>query len=199
MNKKNNFASFAIVAISVISLCAANLVAQNKVAVAKKQMPTANATTDKVLQTYIDISSLTMEKRQEIFSRLSKEDKASIFKLHLALQFAKRRNLSQEQKDLILEWIPLITPEKYDSKNVNAGNKAEQEASVIEAKSRTLFQGKDAFEIFAKLGGNDADGGNLKKYQSLIASPFLPTGGMCLAGFRLKKKVPLLRYTLHIS
>jgi hypothetical protein len=96
MNRKNNnLAFFTLFVIGLISSLTLNLSAQNKVWAENNQPQKANVT-DKVLQNYIDISSLPMSKRPKAFSDLSVEDKTRIFKLHLALQFVKRPNLTAD-------------------------------------------------------------------------------------------------------
>lgn len=180
-----------------IALVSTNISAQNKVVVNDSQSQTINGATDRILQTYTDISSLPMEKRQAIFSDLSAEDKASLFKLHLALQFVKRPNLTKEQKDLILDSISTIKSESYDSKNLYAGNKAQEQASVVETKARKLFPMKEVFEIFAQLGGNAEDGGKLKKYQLLTASPFFTDRKTIFGGFSPEEKSTLIK--IHLA
>jgi hypothetical protein len=170
MNKKTSFACFILLIIGLISSTAINTAAQNKVSAEIKQAQ-KTIVADKGLQNYIDISSLPTNKRPAAFSALSAEDKANLFKLHLALQFVKRPNLTKEQRDLILDSIPMIAPETYNLENAEARAKAQQSAGVLEAKSKTLFPFQEAFEIFASLSGNQEDVSMLQKYQNAISLP----------------------------
>lgn len=196
MNRDSRFALFTSFIIGLIALVSTNISAQNKVTVNNKPR-IENATTDRSLQTYTDLSSLPMEKRQAIFSDLSAEDKARLFKLHLALQFVKRPNLTKEQKDLILDSIPMIIPQSYDSKNLDAGNKAQEQAGVIETKARKLFPAREVFEIFAKLGGNPDDQVELKKYQLLTASPYTSGRRAAFGLFSPKEKSSVMK--IHLA
>jgi hypothetical protein len=170
MNKKTNLACFALLMVGLISSLTSNLVAQNKLSADVKQEQKVN-TAEKVLQNYIDISSLPMNKRPATFSRLSAEDKANLFKLHLALQLIKRPNLTNQQRDFILESVLIITADSYNT-DAEARTKALQAATVMEASAKTLFPAKEVFEIFASLGGNETDIELLRKYQQVTASAY---------------------------
>jgi hypothetical protein len=122
------------------------------------------------LQTFLDISSLQMEERREIFSKLSNSDKAALFRLHLALQLVKRPNLSKDQTDLILEAILAVGPDFYDP----AGDRANSKnfAQNVQARAGLIFSPQEVFEIFANLGGNQGDIDLFQKYAKVTASNF---------------------------
>ena len=102
MNKQNNLAYLTLFLVGLFSLFSINISAQ------KGDTQNGNLT-DKVLQNYINISSLSMDERRTFFNeKLSSADRANIFKFHLAFQFVKRPNLNEQQKDLILESISMI-------------------------------------------------------------------------------------------
>ncbi len=128
----------------------------------------AQKTTD-VLHQYSAISSLPMEQRQKFFRDLSNEDKAGIFRFHLAFQLTKRPLLSKQQKELIVEIIPNLTPESYDRTNPELTAKTHQAAQLLEQKAMTLFSRQEGSEIFATLGGSEQDVITLKQYESLEA------------------------------
>ena len=197
MNKNSRFVLFTFLIVGLfIALFSTNISAQNKVAV-NNNSRIENATTDRILQSYIDISSLPMEKRQAIFSDLSAEDKAGLFKLHLSFQFVKRPNLTKEQRELILDSIPMITPQSYNPKNLHAGHRAQEQASVIETKARKIFPMREVFEIFAKLGGNSDDQVELKKYQLLTASPYISERRAAFGLFSPKEKSSVMK--IHLA
>lgn len=163
MNKKKQLSVFTLVIIGLFSLFSINISAQSK---------SANETTtgaiQKVLHHYISISSLPMNERPAFFSeKLSPDDRAVIFKFHLAFQFVKRPNLSNEQKNLILEAISIITPDTYDEKKPQRQNEAQQHGNIIEQKAKVLFSIQEGFEIFASLSSDQSDIDKLKKYVSL--------------------------------
>lgn len=170
MIKNNNLAFFALFCIGLFSLFSINISAQNKV-VAQTQPTNA---TDKVLQNYINISALSMDERRTFFNeKLSPEDRANIFKFHLAFQFVKRPNLTKEQKDLILETISMIKSDSYDEKKPQKRTEAQQEAKVLEMKIKQMFLRKEGYEIFASLGGTKEDAEILQKYLEVSTLPSL--------------------------
>ncbi len=169
MNKQNNLAYLTLLLVGLFSLFSINISAQNKV-IAEAQTPSA---TDKVLQNYIHISSLSMDERRTFFNdKLSPADRANIFKFHLAFQFVKRPNLNEQQKDLILESISMITPDIYDEKKPQKRTDTQQQANVLEQKIKTLFSRQEGYEIFASLGGTKEDGEILNNYQTVMSSKF---------------------------
>jgi len=117
-----------------------------------------------VLQNYIDISSMAKDERKQFFGELSSEEKANLFKLHLALQFVKRPSLNIEQKDLILESISFATPDIYDKTNIE---KSRQNADLVGQKAKNIFSKQEFFEIFADFNGEETDVGLLRKYQDI--------------------------------
>lgn len=164
---RKNLTYFSFLVIGLISLFTANLSAQNKVSVDNNQ-PQATPT-DKVLQNYIDISSLPMNKRPKAFSNLAAEDKGNLFKFHLALQLVKRPNLTKEQRDIILDGISMITSETYSRETPDKIAKAQQENNLLEAKAKSAFPGRAGFEIFANLSGDATDIQILKEYQQVTS------------------------------
>jgi hypothetical protein len=112
-----------------------------------------------------------MNKRPKAFSDLSAEDKASLFKLHLVLQFVKRPNLTQEQKNIILESVSTITSDSYNKESSEKRLKAQQDASVLEQKVKSVFPRREGAEIFASLGGNQEDIEMLQKYVNIANLP----------------------------
>ncbi|HEX8564379.1 MAG TPA: bacteriocin fulvocin C-related protein [Pyrinomonadaceae bacterium] len=152
------------------------------VIVALVSIATAQKTADKiqplqsefdVLQTYKEISALpfdaNMRERRAVFLKLSSQEKSELFKLHLAMQLVKRPNLAKEQKDLILDSISMITPESYGD-DPEKRVAAQQKAAPIQQKALLLFSSKrEAAEIFAALGGDEADVQLLGKYQQITA------------------------------
>ncbi|CAN5686583.1 hypothetical protein BH24ACI2_BH24ACI2_09660 [soil metagenome] len=152
--------------VGLISFLTLNTIAQEKLSVDKNQSQKVNAKNN-VLQSYIEISSLPMNERRKFFNDLSAGDKANLFKLHLALQFVKRPNLSNEQKDLILQTIPTLSFESYEKANSEAIAKTRQEASLLQQKARVIFSKQEGFEIFANLGGDTTEIDLLQKYQDI--------------------------------
>lgn len=113
-----------------------------------------------------------MNKRGKAFSGFSDEDKANAFKLHLALQFVKRPNLTAEQKDLVLESISAITTDAYD--RTKDRKNREPVFQSLEVRATSIFSRQEAFEIFASLGGGQTDVEYLQKYLGLANIKKMP-------------------------
>lgn len=168
MRKKNNLALLTLFIAGLFSLFTLNTLAQESATARTRQSQKANLE-NSVLQNYIDISSLPKDESRRFFSNLSAEEKANIFKLHLALQFIKRPNLTKEQKDLILEGISIAIPDAYDKNNPEKLEKSRQDGGVVGQKARVLFSKQEFFEIFADLGGGTTEINLLKKYLDISA------------------------------
>lgn len=164
MTKKNSLVFLTLFVIGFFTLSSVSISAQIKVEIDAQD----SSKIDKVLQNYIALSALSMDKRRTYFSeKLSPEDKANIFKLHLAFQLVKRPNLSAEQKDLILESLPMITPDSYDAAKPQKRNDAQQQATIIASKIKASFSQQESSEIFASLGGNQEDSLILQRFQNM--------------------------------
>lgn len=163
---RKNLACFILLVVGLITFLTLNATAQEKLSVDKNQSQKADAKIN-VLQNYIKISSLPMDERRKFFNDLSAGDKANLFKLHLALQFVKRPNLTNEQKDLILQTIPTLSAESYEKTNSETIAKTRQEAMTLQQKSKVLFSKQEGFKIFANLGGGTAEIDLLQKYQDI--------------------------------
>lgn len=163
MKKTSNLMYIGGMLLFIISILAQNSYAQKSVKT-KIDEPQKQAKKS-FLQTYIDISALSMNDRRAAFIDLSSEDKAGIFKFHLAFQFVKRANLTKEQKDLILESIGSISTDTYDFTKDRTG--AQAMAKNIEIRAAPLFSKQEIFEIFASIGANKADTEMLQNYASL--------------------------------
>ncbi|HMS40428.1 MAG TPA: bacteriocin fulvocin C-related protein [Pyrinomonadaceae bacterium] len=163
MNKENKRAFFTLFVAVLFSTLSVNIFAQTTES-AQTEQPQISVKQKDVLQSYIDISSLPKDKRKEFFSNLSAEEKANLFKTHLALQFVKRPNLTTEQKELILETISFATPNVYDKNNKE---KSRQNSDLLGQKAKNLFSKQEFFEIFADLSGETTDISLLRKYQDI--------------------------------
>ncbi len=152
--------------IGFLSLLTSGTYAQKTVSV-KTDQPTTTISDADIITKYIEISSVPITERQKVFIDASKEEKANLFKFHLAFQFVRNSTLNQSQKDLILESISDLSPDDYDlTKNrINAKTKNE----TIEIRAETLFSTREAFDIFGNLGSDKSGLETLKKYQAVVS------------------------------
>jgi hypothetical protein len=168
MNKKNNLALITIFIAGLFSLFTSIISAQETATAGTGQAQKANLE-NRVLQNYIDISSQPTNERKRFFSDLSAEEKANLFKLHLALQLVKRPNLTKDQKDLILESISFVAPHAYDKNNPEKIEKLRQDGGLLGQKTSVLFSKQEFFEIFADLGSGTNEINLLRKYLDISA------------------------------
>lgn len=166
MNKNNNLALIALLLIGLISSLTLNLSAQNRVSAENNQTQKADSETN-VLERYIEISSLPLDKKKAVFVKITPVERSNVFKFHLALQFVNRPTLSQEQKNIILEGISALSADAYD-KSKDKTNIQIQTQSV-EERAKILFSKNEFIEIFAKLGGDKEDVAILQKYRDLVS------------------------------
>lgn len=172
MDKKKDLAFFTLLVAGLFSLFTLNALAQESATARTRQPQKANLE-NRVLQNYIDISSLSKDARKSFFGNLSSEEKAKLFKLHLVLQFVKRPNLTKDQKDLILESISTLTPDAYDKNNTEKLEKSRRDSELLGQKAKVFFSKQEFFEIFADLGGGTVEINLLRKYLDVSAQSLL--------------------------
>jgi hypothetical protein len=163
MNKKNSLALYTLLIVGLFSLFTSNILAQETPTAGKADLENS------VSQNYIDISSLPRDERKRFFANLLAEEKANLFKLHLALQLVIRPNLTKDQKDLILESISFVTPHTYDKNNLGKLENTRQDGGLLGQKTRELFSKQEFFEIFADIGGGKTEIKLLRNYLDISA------------------------------
>jgi len=105
---------------------------------------------DDLLQRYKDISALPMKERKEAFRTVSPDNKSTLWRTHLALCLAKNADLTEDQKQIILDAMSLATPACYDSKSDRA--RFEEPLRLLKARILTAFAREEGAKIFATLG-----------------------------------------------
>lgn len=182
MNKKSRLAILALLTIGLSSFLTTGIPAQNadSAGLEKLQRPCSGnvyklpslvPVGNDALRNYIKIAALPAGKKQQAFSEASNEDKAQIFKIHLALQFMKRPDLNKDQKDLIMDVISKVSTATYDRSTPEKRGKIEQDESVLEERALSVFPSRETYEIFADLGGSSTDLEILQKYEEAISLP----------------------------
>lgn len=133
------------------------------------EMPSTISNNAEAFTTFMRVMSLPSGARQQAFSELSNEDKATLFKVKLALQFIKRPNLTRDQKGLILETISTISADTYDRTNPAKAAQSERQAKELENVALRLFPRNDVGEIFADMNGDKSFEINLlARYEDLL-------------------------------
>lgn len=133
-------------------------------------MPQSIAVGNKAFENFIKVMSLPSGKRQAAFSELSNEEKASVIKVKLALEFVKRPDLTKEQNSLILDTISKISADTYDRANREKVVKSDKDTQELQAKALVVFSPNEAYEIFANLNGEKIIEINLlTKYKEVLS------------------------------
>jgi len=112
------------------------------------------ATQDDLLQKYRDISALPMQKRRLAFRQASAQDRADLWRTHLALYLAKHPELNPAQKEITMEGMSLATREWFEMRfgspdwKVSVGDRL----TVLDSRIRSVFSKEEGARIFATLG-----------------------------------------------
>jgi hypothetical protein len=145
------------------------------------KLPPSVSIGNQAFQNFIKVMSLPSGQRQKAFSNLPDEEKAGVFKTQLALQFIRRADLNQDQKNLLLETILKTSAETYDRAAPEKRTKAEQADAMLQEKALAVFAPNEAYLIFAGLNGAKEDVELLQKYENLTS---LTTMGKRRQAFR---------------
>lgn len=157
MNKKNNLAFLMLFIVAFLSLFSINVSAQNKVVSTDNQptktcsgekfvMPSTIADGNTAFETYLKVASLQMTERKDAFRKLSDNEKATFIKVNLALQFVKRPNMTDVQRQFVLDSMSKVSADLFDKSDAEKVRLSEQTAVEIVNK---------AFGLFPKQEGGD--------------------------------------------
>jgi hypothetical protein len=113
---------------------------------------------DDALRLYRDLSTLSLRNRRAAYRNVTPFDRSKLWKVHLALFLAKRSELNEFQKAVILSGVAMATPEYFGTPSDDPAWKAKvQEPSrLLELQILNAFSREDAAKIFATLG-DDAE------------------------------------------
>lgn len=100
-------------------------------------------------------------------------DKSLLWKLHLALQLVKYRELDQRQVRVILDCISLSRPEFFTSVTHGPTKKNKADDALASLKRRALgaFPSQQAAELFGSIAGAKDEADILKMYYDISALP----------------------------
>lgn len=116
--------------------------------------------------------SLPNGEKQREFSELSNQEKANVFRVHLALNFVKRPNLTKEQKQLILEAISIVSSEIYNKENSELKVAVEKQNQDLQNKAFSIFPANEVHDIFATMNGDKSkEIAILRKYENILSLP----------------------------
>jgi hypothetical protein len=100
-------------------------------------------------------------------------DKSTLWKLHLALQLVKHRELDQRQVRIILDAISLSSPEFFTTTTHGPTKKSKADKDLGSLRRRALgaFTNKQAVELFGNIVDAKDEADILKMYYDLSALP----------------------------
>ena len=131
-------------------------------------MPSPIAVNNEAFGDFIKVASLPAKERRLLFSKQSNEQKASFIKVNLALQFIKRPNMTNEQKEFVLDAISKVSVDLFDRSPEKAVI-SQQIGLDVENKALGLFTLKDAGDFIEPLAtGKDEEVSLLQKYEDLL-------------------------------
>lgn len=102
------------------------------------------------LKKYQDLTFLSLAKYTSSFVEITAEEKSNFWRLNLALDLVRRDKLSKEQKQLITDFIFLLSPDKYEISEKNPDRKSRVEESILNFMERAsvIFSTQEIAEIF---------------------------------------------------
>ncbi len=180
MNRKNNSAFLTLFVIGLFSLFTINISAQNKVSAKtdtatkpcsgeKFVMPASIALGNEIFSDYLKVATLPKDKRGEVFRKFSNEQKASFIKVNLALQFIKRLNMTQEQREFVLDVISKVSADIYDKSDAEKARLNEQNSLEIENRALGLFAHKELGDFIEPLmTDKNEEVALLQNYENLL-------------------------------
>lgn len=171
--KKTNRALFLLLVVGLLAVFPTITVnAQKAVSSDLKSVKITNAE-DNAIQSYIKISSLPEDKQRDFFIAASAEQKADLWKVHMALAITKRPNLNKDQRGIITEAASLLTAESFETPAANNSSKMALLQSLSQ-RARAVFPRADVAEMLFRLGGGANEIKILENFQAVAAlSPTL--------------------------
>jgi hypothetical protein len=108
-----------------------------------------------------------------VYTEFSARDQSDRWKIHLALYLAKRPELDQEQKLIILDAISAARPEFFATDNSAAARSASADEGLQSLTKRVMsaFSMNAAAEIFDNANGRKTQDDLLQKYRDIAALP----------------------------
>lgn len=101
---------------------------------------------DDLLQKYNQISALAMKQRKAAFRSTSTVDKSNLWRTHLALFLARRSDLNELQKEIVLTAMSVATPRVFELRADRTALHALEDRAIV------AFTREDGAKIFATLG-----------------------------------------------
>ncbi len=132
-------------------------------------MPASIALGNEIFFDYLKVATLTKDKRGEVFEKFSNEQKANFIKVNLALQFIKHPDMTNDQKEFVMDAISKVSTDLYDKSDPEKVSRSEQSGLEIESRALGLFTQKDLGDFVEPLMTNkNEEVALLQKYEDLL-------------------------------
>lgn len=102
------------------------------------------------LKKYQNLVTLTLETYTASFVEITAEERSNFWRLHLALDIVRRDKLSKDQKQLIMDFISFLSPDKYEISEKNPDRKSKVEEPIVNLMERAvaIFSKEEIAEVF---------------------------------------------------
>lgn len=132
-------------------------------------MPESISVGGEAFANYLKAASLPRNERHAVWSKFSNEQKADFIKVNLALQFVKRPNMTNEQKDFISDSLSKVSADSFNKDNPQKVARANEIAQEIENKALGLFAYKELGDFIEPLMTSKVEEAALvQKYENLL-------------------------------
>lgn len=137
--------------------------------IGKFVLPSSISVNNEAFADFIKVASLPAKEKRSAFSKLSDEQKASFIKVNLAMQFVKRPEMTNDQKEFVLDTISKVSADLYDKSDPEKIRLSQQKGAEIENRALGLFPYKELGDFIEPLGTDkNVEVALLQKYEDLL-------------------------------
>jgi hypothetical protein len=146
-----------------------------ELAAATAKTPVAPYTAESAgfLQRYREISALPLRDRATLYRNSSPQQKSNVRRAALALQLVERPGLTDREAQIFIDAISLYSPEFFTMAEGTSAERAKANNALqsLAHRARATLPHNEATELFANVGGEQAEDELLRKYDDISALP----------------------------
>lgn len=117
---------------------------------------TSSALEASALQNYDIVSALAVNRIKAAFRNASRKEKSELWRTHLALFLVNHPELSELQKEVVLEAMALATPVWFEARSDGQKSRVDVRLHSLEERIVAAFSKEERVRVFATLGGEAA-------------------------------------------
>ncbi len=123
------------------------------------------------LRRYQEMAALPVSERRALFVQSSAAEKSSLWRVHLALTLAKRSELNNDQREVVLEAISLAIPELFSltSESPLWKTKVDGPLQLLRQHALGAYSKQEAAAILSNISDDEAEITLLQKYTAISA------------------------------